>query len=103
MWCSVDYKRLLILQSALDKRVKDAEGDTEQLALIARTLVSIIDMKRILRMRPKPRDLDTTLAPAKHITLKPAALIEAPASTLANKLTPQAEPKPESKSGASSQ
>lgn len=77
MWCSRDYKRLLILEAALDKRVIAESDNTENLALITRSLVAIIDMKRILRLRPKPRDVDTLELERQRVKrLKPVVIEE---------------------------
>lgn len=58
MWATRDYRRLLKLQLLIDEELRSKELTPAGIEKLTRSLLSIIDTKRILRMRPKPRDVD---------------------------------------------
>jgi hypothetical protein len=57
---SIEYKDLLDAQRTLASRIVHPDIANKDLASCARVLVAVIDQKRIMRMKPKPKDVDTT-------------------------------------------
>jgi hypothetical protein len=60
---SIEYKDLLDAQRTLAAHISHPDIASKDLASCARVLVAVIDQKRIMRMKPKPKDVDTTKLP----------------------------------------
>lgn len=60
MFVTAEYRRLLNAERMLDADINNPETAAKDRAACARVLVNVLDMKRILRMRPKPKDIDVS-------------------------------------------
>lgn len=63
MWAKPEYRNLLITERTLMARIQREGIEDKDLASCARVLVAVIDQKRVLRMKPKPKDIDVTKQP----------------------------------------
>ena len=64
---SEEYRNLLKAQRALMADIENEGTCAKDRAACARVMVSVIDMKRVMRMKPKPKDIDVTkLAPRRR-------------------------------------
>ena len=57
---SEEYRNLLTLQRALMARLQDPEITVGQLASVAMAIDRILERKRIMRNKPKPKDMDVS-------------------------------------------
>ena len=62
-WTSPNYRAALDLQKVLMADALNPETSAAVRAQVARAWDVLEERKRILKMRPKPRDLDTTAQP----------------------------------------
>lgn len=71
-WTSPNYRNALKLQKLLMTDAENPETPAAVRAQVARAWEVLEERKRIIRMKPKPRDLDTTAQPKR--TKQPAIL-----------------------------
>jgi hypothetical protein len=61
-----EYRDLLAAQRRLSHCIADPQTPAKEIAACARVLASVIDQKRVMRMKPKPKDIDTTKQPSRR-------------------------------------